>query len=141
MREFFKGWRRKAGVVTLVTACVVAAGWVQSLSRENEIAWIVWRRVHSVVSEPGWISWWAWNDASHTTWPKKVLDWNTRLIGISRPDNRDEFLAELKKRPENANGISVFSYIRTGPWSIRRRLPRVQELYEDKIRDPSSIAS
>src|SRR4051812_3266689 len=30
MREFFKGWRRKAGVVTLVIACALAAGWVRS---------------------------------------------------------------------------------------------------------------
>ena len=30
MREFFRGWRRKLGVVTLVVACVFAAGWVRS---------------------------------------------------------------------------------------------------------------
>ena len=32
MREFFRGWKRKLGVVTLVLACVFAAGWVRSLS-------------------------------------------------------------------------------------------------------------
>lgn len=31
MREFFKGWKRIVGVVTLVMACVFAAGWVRSL--------------------------------------------------------------------------------------------------------------
>lgn len=30
MRDFFRGWRRKFGVVTLVLACVFAAGWVRS---------------------------------------------------------------------------------------------------------------
>ena len=30
MREFFKPWRRKIGVVTLVMACVLMAGWVRS---------------------------------------------------------------------------------------------------------------
>jgi len=30
MGEFFKGWRRKAGCVTLVLACVMAVGWVRS---------------------------------------------------------------------------------------------------------------
>ena len=30
MREFFQGWRRKVGVVTLVMACVLTAGWVRS---------------------------------------------------------------------------------------------------------------
>ena len=31
MREFFRGWRRKIGVVTLLMACMFAAGWVGSL--------------------------------------------------------------------------------------------------------------
>ena len=31
MREFFRGWRRKVGCVTLVMACVLMAGWVRSL--------------------------------------------------------------------------------------------------------------
>jgi hypothetical protein len=30
MREFFKGWRRKTGVVTLMLACVFMACWVRS---------------------------------------------------------------------------------------------------------------
>lgn len=32
MGAFFKPWRRKAGCVTLLTACVFAAGWVRSLT-------------------------------------------------------------------------------------------------------------
>ena len=31
MREFFRGWRRKLGVVTLVIACGFAIGWARSL--------------------------------------------------------------------------------------------------------------
>ena len=31
MREFFRGWRRKVGVVTLVMASLFAAGWVRSI--------------------------------------------------------------------------------------------------------------
>ena len=30
MGEFFKGWRRKIGVLTLVMACVFMGGWVRS---------------------------------------------------------------------------------------------------------------
>lgn len=30
MREFIRGWRRKAGCVTLVMACVVMVAWVRS---------------------------------------------------------------------------------------------------------------
>ena len=30
MGEFFRGWRRKLGVATLVLACIFAAGWIRS---------------------------------------------------------------------------------------------------------------
>lgn len=30
MLEFFRGWKRKAGCVTLVLACVFAVGWMRS---------------------------------------------------------------------------------------------------------------
>ena len=30
MGEFLKGWRRKAGLVTLALACVLTAGWMRS---------------------------------------------------------------------------------------------------------------
>ena len=32
MMEFFRGWRRKAGLVTLVMACAFTSGWVRSLT-------------------------------------------------------------------------------------------------------------
>ena len=38
MREFFEGWRRKVGCVTLVMACVFAAGWVRSFRVEDGIS-------------------------------------------------------------------------------------------------------
>ena len=31
MGEYFRGWKRKIGVATLVMACVFAAGWVRSI--------------------------------------------------------------------------------------------------------------
>ncbi|WP_010587526.1 hypothetical protein [Schlesneria paludicola] len=30
MREFFRGWKRKAGIATLALACVATIGWVRS---------------------------------------------------------------------------------------------------------------
>ena len=30
MREFFQGWRRKAGLVTLAMACLLTVGWMRS---------------------------------------------------------------------------------------------------------------
>ena len=56
MREFFKGWRRKAGCVTLVMACMLMAGWVRSLIIRDEIT------VHGSprqtgVSMDGFVTW------------------------------------------------------------------------------------
>lgn len=33
MREFFRGWRRKVGIATLLMSCVFAVGWVRSFDR------------------------------------------------------------------------------------------------------------
>ncbi len=35
MREFFKGWRRKFGCITLLMACVFMGGWVRSWSHKE----------------------------------------------------------------------------------------------------------
>jgi len=37
MGDFIKGWQPKAGVVTLVVACVFAAGWIRSLAVSDTI--------------------------------------------------------------------------------------------------------
>lgn len=37
MREFFKSWRRKAGVVLLLLACALSSGWVRSRSRCDSV--------------------------------------------------------------------------------------------------------
>ena len=37
MPAFFKPWRRKIGVLTLVMACVFLGGWVRSLSIEDKV--------------------------------------------------------------------------------------------------------
>ena len=38
MRDFFRSWRRKVGVVTLVMACVLMAGWVRSFTFVEGVA-------------------------------------------------------------------------------------------------------
>ena len=37
MFNYFRGWRRKAGLVTLLMACVFAAGWVRSLTEIDRL--------------------------------------------------------------------------------------------------------
>lgn len=44
MSEFLRGWRRKAGVVTLMMACVVVVSWVRSCVRD-ESAFIRFERL------------------------------------------------------------------------------------------------
>jgi len=39
MGGYFKPWRRKIGVVTLVMACVLMVGWVRSLSGLDSFLW------------------------------------------------------------------------------------------------------
>ena len=41
MDEFFDGWRRKAGVITLVVACAFAVGWVRSVFCSDDFEWEV----------------------------------------------------------------------------------------------------
>lgn len=37
MGDFFHGWRRKAGCVTLLLACVLLAGWIKSIWLQDDI--------------------------------------------------------------------------------------------------------
>jgi hypothetical protein len=58
MREFFRGWRRKAGVFTLVLACAVTALWVRSLSCCDHIHWVSGiDEVQIIESTSGLIQW------------------------------------------------------------------------------------
>lgn len=41
MSEFFRGWRRKIGVLTLLLACVLMGGWLRSLRAVNNVAFTI----------------------------------------------------------------------------------------------------
>ena len=43
MREFFKGWRRKVGVVTLVLACVIIGLWCKSQAAPKSFPIVNWQ--------------------------------------------------------------------------------------------------
>lgn len=61
MNTYFRGWRRKLGVVTLLLACVFAAAWVRSL-RVDDRYFIrgvpdgEWEYFVSTEGEIGWIN-------------------------------------------------------------------------------------
>jgi|GEM_PF-977757 hypothetical protein len=63
MGVFFKGWRRKIGLLTLPLACVFMAGWVRSLHIEDTLDVIVgnhtFHEFHSTGNGVMWV--WTWN--------------------------------------------------------------------------------
>jgi len=58
MGEFFHGWRRRIGLVTLMVACVFTAGWVRSLGACDQIHCSVFpsETLQSTISQ---IRWWS----------------------------------------------------------------------------------
>ena len=99
MKEFFRGWRRKVGVVTLVMACVFMAGWMRSLTF-NECVMIQFRKDWSdeFASSDSSLIW-----ACHRTrlasgllpvfysnrrtdddgiWKRQFVQWRWRLLGF-----------------------------------------------------------
>ena len=60
MGDFFKPWRRKAGCVTLVVACVFMAAWVRSHKIEDLIAFSASKRRHTLDSSSSKVIWMAW---------------------------------------------------------------------------------
>lgn len=83
MREFFKGWRRKLGCVTLVIACVLAAGWIRSLTQHEGISFRTGQMSdQSVISFQSAINW-CWLDGSTDLDNFPSLHWS------SVPHSRD----------------------------------------------------
>jgi hypothetical protein len=91
VREFFKGWRRKFGCITLVTACVFAVGWVRGYCVEDQL-WLglsgrgnVWDRLFSSRRGIGLIRWESKSLSTYFTWSPgwitKVLDENCDFLG------------------------------------------------------------
>ena len=57
MREFFRGWRRKAGCALLVMACVTMWMWVRSRRIGESVDFILAGEHHFLLSSNGQIAW------------------------------------------------------------------------------------
>ena len=57
MKEFFHGWRRKTGIITLVMACLFATVWVRSLFIEDVVIFLDGFRHHTLISLSGNVYW------------------------------------------------------------------------------------
>jgi len=83
MREFFRPFRRKLGVVVLVVACAFMGSWVRSQSTEDQIALTLSRRLINYGSTAGGV----YILIIDTEWPYDVTpEWGTasRNDGSSR---------------------------------------------------------
>jgi hypothetical protein len=56
--EFFRGWRRKVGCVTLLMTLGFMAGWVRSLITMDELTVPGIRATHYLNSTDGTLGWW-----------------------------------------------------------------------------------
>ncbi len=72
MHTFFHGWRRKAGVVTLVLACLLTSLWVRSLSIADEINVDRYGYMYALESKAGDICCLRW-----TGWVGGTVTWQT----------------------------------------------------------------
>lgn len=61
MREFFHGWRRKVGVVTLLMVCGLTGMWIRSRTVCDTIGIPIGQRQTVVVSLDGRAYWYAYN--------------------------------------------------------------------------------
>ena len=57
MREVFKGWRSKIGIITIVMALFFVGVWIRSYSVSEEIVVLMSGRLHAFMSTGGSFSW------------------------------------------------------------------------------------
>ena len=76
MGEFFRGWRRKVGVLTLGFAVLAMLAWVRSLTIRDEIEIAFESRVQSIASQAGTIDWQV-KQWQNNFLPNETFQWNT----------------------------------------------------------------
>ena len=78
MREFFHGWRRKAGVISLVMACLLMAAWVRSLSIHDHFELPIGTSLHYLLSRPSGLAW-----GTETAVP--AINYDAKFLWIAEP--------------------------------------------------------
>lgn len=96
MREFYRGWKRKVGVVTLLVACVLTSAWIRSLSKEDEFRIPAGKRTEiKLVAENGYLMWLSLEFDSDN-WVAKSREWNTFPLQGNYLVGSDDFGWTLK---------------------------------------------
>ncbi len=81
MREFFHGWRRKAGCVTLVLALVFMGAWLRSYIVEDRLAFTTGDFRHAISSFQGRVGWDRWLDSP----PSVGVAWSSEWRNLNMP--------------------------------------------------------
>ena len=91
MRDFFHGWRRKMGVVTLMMACVFMGGWFRSFEPVNDS--ITLGHNHLLMSTNGFVYWYIFYDGDWADSVSQVsmktdmkFKWNWEGLGMIASD-------------------------------------------------------
>lgn len=81
MRDFFKGWRRKVGCVTLVIACVLGIVWGRSYFIEDRFAFTKGDYRYAVGTGPGSVTWDCWLNNP----PMSGIGWSSDWRNLQGP--------------------------------------------------------
>jgi hypothetical protein len=92
MRDFFHGWRRKAGIVSLLPALLLMGGWIRSDYIADFIIWAAFKnRTETLFSAENKLTWQTHHHSSEITdyprWTTSVLDQSIASDGED-PDNQ-----------------------------------------------------
>jgi hypothetical protein len=77
VREFFRGWRRKAGLMTLAMALLLMVAWTRSYSVYSMLGFAVGGRQFMVQAGTGYVRWSGWS--SRTAEPL-ISAWQTLTL-------------------------------------------------------------
>ena len=107
MREFFRGWKRKLGVVTLMVACVLTGGWIRSLTHAESVRFVSGEKTDEIwLSGEGKIAWLRNQHSSHISGPPEwrsdpayffnsyftfgKVTWKWRFLSFSATERLDD---------------------------------------------------
>ncbi|MDB5343017.1 MAG: hypothetical protein JWP89_1394 [Schlesneria sp.] len=79
MHTFFQGWRRKAGGVTLLMACVVTGMWVRARQVDDVFGYSLFGMRYIVATSADGLRLWQWNEAeveaAHANQHSVMINW------------------------------------------------------------------
>ena len=112
MREFFHGWRRKAGCVAMVMACALAGMWARSRVIQDIVFLDFGSRVHTFHTYGGVLT---WNRHNETPGQPNITTWTRRSMG------HDEFSQAMLKFMENESWrfertVWIIPFRKLVPW-------------------------